>query len=128
MWVLWAPMIVSILGFIIAWFMYIYKDGVTKRIAGEGGPLYRFLLNKWYVDEIYDATVVRGTRALGDLFWKVGDIGIIDRFGPNGFAAAAMAGAKRLSRLQSGFLFHYAFMMLIGVVAILAMVFRSVGG
>lgn len=127
-WVLWAPFIVSVLGFVIAWFMYIYDNGVEKRLKAEGGPFYRFLLNKWYIDEIYDATVVRATRALGDIFWKRGDIGIIDRFGPNGVASAAMAGAKRLSRIQSGYLFHYAFVMLLGVALILALVLRSVGG
>ncbi len=127
-WVLWAPFIVSVLGFIIAWFTYMYKNGVEKRLAAEGGPLYRFLLNKWYVDELYNATIVRGTKWLGDFFWKRGDIGLIDRFGPNGVAAAAMAGARRLSKLQSGYLYHYAFVMLLGIAAILALVFRSVGG
>ena len=63
-WVLWAPFIVSVLGFILAWFTYMYKNGVEKRINAEGGPLYRFLLNKWYIDEIYDATIVRATKWL----------------------------------------------------------------
>ncbi len=127
LWVLWAPLLVSVLGFVIAWFMYIYDNGVEKRLKSEGGPLYRFLLNKWYIDEIYDATIVRGVKVLGDLFWKKGDIGLIDRFGPNGVAAAAMAGAKRLSSIQSGYLFHYAFIMLLGLAVILALVFRTVG-
>ncbi len=127
-WVLWAPFVVSLLGFIIAWFTYMYKNGTEKRIAAQGGPLYNFLLNKWYIDELYDATVVRATRWLGDIFWKVGDIGIIDRFGPNGVAGAAMAGAKRLSKFQSGYLYHYAFIMLIGVAAIVGLVLRTVGG
>ncbi len=126
-WVLWAPLFVSALGFVIAWFMYVYDNGIEKRLKSEGGPLYRFLLNKWYIDEIYDATVVRAVRVLGDFFWKKGDIGFIDRFGPNGFAAAAMAGAKRLSALQSGYLFHYAFVMLLGVAVIIVLVFQSIG-
>ena len=127
-WVLWAPLLMSVLGLILAWFTYIYKNGVEKRLKAEGGPLYNFLLNKWYIDEIYEATIVRATRWLGDVFWKVGDIGIIDRFGPNGVAAAAMAGAKRLSKIQSGYLYHYAFIMLIGVAAIVALVIRTMGG
>ncbi len=127
-WVLWAPFIVSALGFVIAWFTYMYKNGVEKRVNAEGGPLYNFLLNKWYIDELYDATIVRATRWLGDVFWKVGDIGIIDRFGPNGVAAAAMSIGKRLSKIQSGYLYHYAFIMLIGVAAIIALVMRTVGG
>jgi len=127
-WVLGAPFAMSMLGLVLAWFTYIYKNGVEKRINAEGGPLYNFLLNKWYIDELYDATIVRATRWLGDIFWKVGDIGIIDRFGPNGVAAAAMAGAKRLSKIQSGYLYHYAFVMLIGVAAIVALVVRTMGG
>jgi len=127
-WVLWAPLIVSMAGLVIAWFTYIYKNGVEKRINAEGGPLYNFLLNKWYIDELYDATIVRATRWLGDVFWKIGDIGIIDRFGPNGVAKFAMGGAKRLSKIQSGYLYHYAFVMLIGVAAIIALVVRTMGG
>ncbi|NNE58134.1 MAG: NADH-quinone oxidoreductase subunit L [Hellea sp.] len=128
LWVLWAPFIVSALGFVMAWFTYIYNNGTEKRIASEGGPIYKFLLNKWYIDELYNATIVRGTKWLGDVFWKIGDIKIIDRFGPNGVAAAAMAGAKRLSKIQSGYLYHYAFIMLIGVAAIIGLVLRSIGG
>ena len=90
--------------------------------------MYNFLLNKWYVDEIYDATIVKGARALGDLFWKVGDQKIIDGLGPNGIAATAMGVSKRFSKLQSGKLFHYAFIMLAGIAAILAFVFTKVGG
>ncbi|MBC6402216.1 MAG: NADH-quinone oxidoreductase subunit L [Hyphomonadaceae bacterium] len=128
LWVLWAPVLVSALGFITAWFMYIRNDGTQRRIASEGGPLYRFLLNKWYIDELYDATVVRATRWLGDLFWKRGDKGLIDRFGPDGIGKAAMAGARRLSGLQSGYLYHYAFVMLLGLAVIIALVFGTSGG
>jgi len=127
LWVLWAPLIVSALGFVIAWFMY-RKDGVEKRIAAEGGPLYNFLLNKWYIDELYDATVVRAGRALGDFFWKTGDQKIIDGLGPDGVASFASRIARRLSKIQSGYVYHYAFVMLLGVALIIAIVFRGVGG
>ncbi|MEP6341813.1 MAG: NADH-quinone oxidoreductase subunit L [Maricaulaceae bacterium] len=130
-WVLFAPLLVSALGFITAWVMYI-RQGAEKHIAAieetGGGVMYNFLLNKWYVDEIYDMTVVKGARALGDLFWKVGDEKIIDGLGPNGIAATAMGVSKRFSKLQSGKLFHYAFIMLAGIAAILAFVFTKVGG
>ena len=131
MWVLFAPLLVSALGFVTAWIMYI-RQGAEKHIAAVeetgGGILYNFLLNKWYVDEIYDATFVKGGRALGDLFWKVGDEKIIDGLGPNGIAATAMVVAKRFSKIQSGKLFHYAFIMLAGIAVILAFVFSKVGG
>ena len=131
MWVLFAPLLVSALGFITAWVMYI-RQGTEKHIAAVaetgGGPIYNFLLNKWYIDEIYDATIVKGARALGDLFWKGGDQKIIDGLGPNGIAAFSMGISKRLSKIQSGKLFHYAFIMLVGIAVILGFVFSKVGG
>ena len=131
-WVLLSPLFVSAIGFITAYVMYMRGQGAEKHIKTieetGGGPLYNFLLNKWYIDEIYDATIVRGARALGDLFWKVGDQKIIDGLGPNGVAAFTAGAAKRLSKLQTGYLFHYAFVMLLGVAVIIALVFRTVGG
>jgi NADH-quinone oxidoreductase subunit L len=131
LWVLFSPLVVTALGFILAWAMY-RRDGTQKRIneveATGGSPLYRFLLNKWYVDEIYDATIVRGARALGDFFWKVVDVGIVDRFGPNGVASFTAGASRRLSRLQSGKVFHYAFVMLIGVAVLIVIGVRGLGG
>lgn len=131
-WVLWVPLIASVSGFIIAFVMYMRGKGAQKHIDNVaetgGGPLYNFLLNKWYIDEIYDATIVKGARKLGDIFWKIGDQKIIDGFGPNGVAAFAAGAAKRLSKIQSGYLYHYAFIMLLGVAAIIALVSASMGG
>lgn len=108
------------------------KNGAAKHIdrveKTGGGVLYNFFLNKWYIDELYDLTVVRGARALGDLFWKIGDIGIIDRFGPNGVAGLAASVSGRLSRFQSGKVFHYAFVMLIGVMILIMVGLRGFGG
>ncbi len=131
-WVLWAPLLASLSGLLIAVKMYMRGEGAAKHIRDVketgGGPIYNFLLNKWYVDEIYDATIVRAVRWLGDIFWKIGDMKIIDGFGPNGVAAFAAGTAKRLSKVQSGYLYHYAFIMLVGVAGIIALVFASVGG
>lgn len=131
LWVLFSPLVVTVLGFVLAFFMY-RKDGTERRIAEVsetgGSPLYRFLLNKWYIDELYDVTVVKGARALGDFFWKVVDVGIIDRFGPNGVAGFAAGASQRLSRIQSGKLFHYAFVMLIGVAVLVMIGLGGFGG
>lgn len=131
-WVLFLPLLVSLSGLFIAFMMYMRGEGAAKHIRNVeetgGGPLYNFLLNKWYIDELYDVTIVKGARKLGDIFWKIGDVKIIDGLGPNGVAAFAAGAAKRLSKIQSGFLYHYAFVMLIGVAAIIALVFRTVGG
>ena len=70
----------------------------------------------------------KGARKVGDIFWKIGDQKLIDGLGPNGVAAFFAGAAKRLSKLQTGYLFHYAFVMLLGVAAIIALVFRTVGG
>jgi NADH-quinone oxidoreductase subunit L len=117
-WVLVIPVGATLIGFGAAWFFYIANAGLPARIAANNGPIHTFLYNKWYFDELYDAVFVRGTRALGDLFWKVVDMRIIDGFGPNGVAATAMAGARRIARMQSGYVYHYAFFMLIGVLGL----------
>jgi len=131
-WVLWSPFVAMVIGFVTAWLMYVVKGGAAKRAAasmrGEGGVLYKFLLNKWYVDEIYDVIFVKGLRRLGDFFWKILDVKIIDNLGPNGFAKLASGTAGKLSKLQSGYLFHYALVMLIGVAAIIVLVFSKVSG
>ena len=131
-WVLWSPFFMMLIGFVTAWLTYIFKDGAAKRAAaserGEGGVLYKFLLNKWYVDEVYDLIFVKGLRRLGDFFWKILDVRIVDNLGPNGFAKLASGTAGKLSKLQSGYLFHYALVMLIGVAAIVVLVFSKVSG
>src|SRR5690606_32444900 len=114
-WVKWAPLLVTAIGTAIAVYVYLMRAGLARRMAERGGPLYSFLYNKWYFDEIYDAIFVRGARALGDLFWKVGDIRLIDGLGPNGAAWASLRSAARLAKIQSGFVYHYAFVMLLGV-------------
>ena len=122
-WVLWSPFLVSIAGFIVAWLMYIRKQGTERQLAKKRDGLYTFLLNKWYVDELYELTLVRGARGLGDLFWKTGDRKLIDGLGPNGISALSLMAGRGISRLQSGKLFHYAFIMLIGLVMILTIIF-----
>ena len=117
-WVLFAPVGVTLLGFLLAFFFYIRRPELPGRIAANGGPLHAFLSNKWYVDEIYHFVFVRGARGLGDLFWKIGDVRLIDGLGPNGVAGTVMNGARRIAKLQTGYLYHYAFVMLIGVLGL----------
>jgi NADH-quinone oxidoreductase subunit L len=117
LWVSWAPFWVTAAGFLLAIWAYVWNRGIGARIAARKGPLWSFLYNKWYFDEIYDFIFVRGARGLGDLFWKGGDKKIIDGLGPDGIAAAAAAGGRRVSRFQTGYLYHYAFVILLGVAA-----------
>ncbi|WP_333612258.1 NADH-quinone oxidoreductase subunit L [Brevundimonas bullata] len=119
-WVKWSPLVVTLLGTFAAFWIYVLKEGVAKQWADRKGPLWTFLYNKWFFDELYDAVFVKGAKALGDFFWKIGDVKIIDGLGPNGAAWASLKSAGWLSRFQSGFVYFYAFVMLIGVAAFLA--------
>ncbi|WP_293683081.1 NADH-quinone oxidoreductase subunit L, partial [uncultured Phenylobacterium sp.] len=118
-WVLWSPLTVTLIGLAAAWWVYIAREGVGARWAANGGLLYRFFYNKWFFDEIYQATFVRATRLLGLLFWKGGDQRIIDGFGPDGVSAVSVQVGKGAGRLQSGYVYHYAFVMLLGVAGLL---------
>jgi NADH-quinone oxidoreductase subunit L len=114
-WVKQSATVAWIIGLTIAWYAYLKDTSVPARFAGSFRGLYAFLLNKWYFDELYNLIFVRPAFALGRLLWKHGDEGTIDRFGPNG-AAALVAGTSRVSgRLQSGYVYTYAFVMLIGL-------------
>ena len=112
-----AATIVMVIGFAIAWMAYIRDTSIPAQVAEQLGPVYRFLYNKWYFDELYNFLFVRPAFWLGRLFWKGGDEGIIDRFGPNGVAWVVERGAVVARRVQSGYLTSYALIMLLGLVA-----------
>jgi NADH-quinone oxidoreductase subunit L len=118
-WLVLAPLVVTAIGFAAAWWAYIRHEGIGARIAARRGPLWSFLYNKWYFDELYDAVFVRGARFLGDLFWKGGDQKVIDGFGPDGVSAVSYLTGREVGRIQSGYLYHYAFVMLLGVAGLL---------
>ena len=117
LWVVWAPMAVTITGFLGAVAIYGLRAGVGARIAKAAGPLHAFLAQKWYFDELYQLVFVRGAKGLGDLFWKGGDRRLIDGLGPHGAALLARLSGQGLRRAQTGYLYHYSFLMLIAVVA-----------
>jgi len=119
LWVILAPIFASVLGLLAAAYMYLLREGMGARMAAQGGPLYTFLYNKWFFDELYQATFVRGAKALGDLFWKGGDQKIIDGLGPDGVSAVSYAVGRGTGRLQTGYVYHYAFVMLLGVAGLL---------
>ena len=107
-----------LLGFIGAWYFYIKRPELPGEIANQHQGLYQFLLNKWYFDEIYDFLFVRPAKWLGRFLWKKGDGVVIDGFGPDGIAARVTDITGRVVKLQTGYLYHYAFPMLIGVAAL----------
>jgi NADH-quinone oxidoreductase subunit L len=111
------PTLMMIGGFLVAWQFYMRRPDIPASLAREQGVLYRFLLNAWYFDRIYDVLLVRPAMWLGRLFWKGGDGFIIDGFGPDGVSARVLDVTRNVVRLQTGYLYHYAFAMLIGVAA-----------
>jgi NADH-quinone oxidoreductase subunit L len=117
LWVKLSPAIVMIIGFLIAFYAYIRRPGFPAAFVGQFGVLHRFLYNKWFFDEAYNLLFVRPSLWFGRLFWKGGDEGTIDRFGPNGAATLARAGNLLTARLQSGYLYTYALVMLLGLAA-----------
>jgi len=111
------PTVMMIGGFLVAYQFYIRRPDIPEALARDQNLLYRFLLNKWYFDEIYDFLLVRPALWVGRLFWKGGDGFIIDGFGPDGVSARVLDVTRNVIRLQTGYLYHYAFAMLIGVAA-----------
>ena len=119
---LWFLMITPIFGFLIiagAYFLYIKNENILENLKNSNQPLYNFLLNKWYFDEIYDLIFTRPAKAIGSFFWHKGDIKIIDGYGPNGFAKIIKIISERAVLFQSGYLYHYAFVILIGLTILL---------
>ena len=111
------PTAMMVVGFLVAWQFYIRRPDIPDAIKAYNGPLYRFLLNKWYFDELYDAIFVKPAMWLGRLLWKGGDGWLIDGFGPDGVSARVLDVTRNVVRLQTGYLYHYAFAMLIGAAA-----------
>jgi NADH-quinone oxidoreductase subunit L len=113
------PTLMMALGFLIAWQFYIRQPELPNELARQHESLYRFLLNKWYIDELYDIIFVRPALWLGRMLWKYGDGWLIDGFGPDGISARVLDVTRNVVRLQTGYLYHYAFAMLIGVAALI---------
>ncbi|NNE86137.1 MAG: NADH-quinone oxidoreductase subunit L, partial [Alphaproteobacteria bacterium] len=115
-WVAQLPTVMAAIGIAGAWIMYMLRPSWPGKLATAIRPVYRFVFSKWYFDELYDLMFVRPSFYLGRGLWKSGDGAVIDGVGPDGVAAAAVDIAKRAGRVQSGYLYHYAFAMLIGIV------------
>jgi NADH-quinone oxidoreductase subunit L len=118
-WVKLSPFVAMLLGFGLAWLMYIRNPGAPARLAEQQRGLYQFLLNKWYFDQLYDVVFVRPARWIGRALWTGGDGAVIDG-AINGIAMGIIPRLTRFAgRVQSGYLFHYAFAMVLGIVGLL---------
>ncbi|GAA0766173.1 NADH-quinone oxidoreductase subunit L [Erythromicrobium ramosum] len=116
-WVKYTALIVMLIGFAGAYVAYIAKPDIPAKFVATFGALHNFVYRKWYFDELYDAIFVKPAFWLGNKFWKLGDIGTIDRFGPNGIAWAVERSSVAAKSIQSGYVYTYALIMLLGLVA-----------
>ena len=128
LWLEFAPLTVTIIGFLIAYYYYILHPELPKKLADRKGMLYLFFYNKWYFDELYDFLFVRPAFWLGRFLWKRGDGTVIDGLGPDGIAARVLDASRGAVRLQTGYVYHYALAMLLGVVALATWFVYAAGG
>ena len=115
---LWFLLITPILVLVsipISFYLYILNPKSLEDFKNTNTPLYNFLLNKWYIDEFYEKVFVNPAKKIGSFFWKRGDIGIIDKFGPDGISKLVKIISNKTGRLQTGFIYDYAFVMLLGL-------------
>jgi NADH-quinone oxidoreductase subunit L len=124
----YLPTVMMVIGFAVAWIFYISRPYLPVELAEQHPLLYKFLLNKWYFDELYDAIFVRPAKWLGTFLWKKGDGFVIDGFGPDGVSARVLDVTRRVRRVQTGYLYHYAFVMLIGVAGLITWFMLGLGG
>jgi NADH-quinone oxidoreductase subunit L len=103
----------------IAYYLFVKNKNVTHQIAESNKPLHNFLINKWYFDELYNVLLIRFSKKLGLFFWKAVDVKIIDKFGPDGVSSLIKSLSIKASKFQSGFIYQYAFMILLGFSALL---------
>ena len=119
LWFLFTTPILVLISIPLSYYLYILNSKILDNLKDTNLPLYNFLLNKWYIDELYDKLFVIPAKKIGSFFWKKGDIGIIDRFGPDGVSKLIKILSAKTGRLQTGFIYDYAFVMLLGLSVLL---------
>ena len=115
LWFLIITPVLVVLSIPISFYLYILNPKVLEDLKNTNEPLYKFLLNKWYIDEFYEKFFVNPAKKIGSFFWKKGDIGVIDKFGPDGISKLVKIISNKTGRLQTGFIYDYAFVMLLGL-------------
>jgi len=118
-WIIYITPIIVILSIPLSYYLFVKNKNITNWLANENKPLYNFLLNKWYFDELYDFLFVKPFKKIGIFFWKNVDIKIINKFGPDGVSNLIKIFSNKAVRFQSGFIYQYAFIMLLGFSALL---------
>ena len=116
--ILITPVIVTI-SIPISYYLFIKNNNICNWLANENKPIYKFLINKWYFDEFYDYIFVKPIKKIGIFFWKKIDVNTIDRFGPDGISSLIKFFSNKVVKFQSGYIYQYAFIMLLGFSALL---------
>ena len=127
LWVKYLPIFLAILGILCAYLFYVLNPNLPKILSKKFSPIYNLFNNKWYFDELYDYLFVKSFIKFGNFFWKKGDEGTIDRFGPNGISNLVKNISSKSIIIQSGYIYHYAFAMLIGLVVLITWLLMDYG-
>jgi NADH-quinone oxidoreductase subunit L len=127
-WLAPLPTLMMAVGALVSYIFYISRPYIPEELAEQQPMLYQFLLNKWYFDELYELIFVRTAKWIGYQLWKKGDGYIIDGFGPDGVSARVLDITRNVVKIQTGYLYHYAFAMLIGVAGLITWFMFGVGG
>ena len=127
LWVKYLPIFLAILGILCAYLFYVLNPNLPKILSKKFSPIYNLFFNKWYFDELYDYLFVKSFIKFGNYFWKKGDEGTIDRFGPNGISKLVKNISSKSIIIQSGYIYHYAFAMLIGLVVLITWLLLDYG-
>ena len=127
-WVKLLPIFLAASGVALAYLAYSMMPSIPGKVVSLFKPVHNFFFNKWYFDELYDAIFVKPSVKIGAMLWQRGDKATIDGFGPDGITAMVLRISQSASRLQSGYVYHYAFAMMIGIVVLLSWYFSGFGG
>ncbi len=121
----YAPLIVGIIAIYLAYICYLVKTNWPAKLAKSFSAFYKISFNKWYFDEFYEIAFVNPTKKLGNFLWRVFDVKIIDDIGPNGVVALCKKGAERISKMQTGYIYHYALSIILGLMIAVFLLIRS---
>ena len=119
LWLLIITPILVIIAIPLSYYYFVKNTKILSDIKNTNMPLYNFLLNKWYIDELYEFIFISPLKKLGLFLWKQGDQNTIDRFGPDGFSKIVKMISNRAVKFQTGYIYDYAFVMLIGLSALI---------
>lgn len=116
LWVKYSPLVLAVSGIGLAYYMYMLNKQLVEVLVERAQLLYKISFNKWFVDELYEGALIKPSLNLGNKFWQTGDGKIIDGFGPDGISALSLRISKSVGRLQTGYVYHYAFAVLLGLI------------